>query len=322
MTLSRTADGTTMMDGPKTFSVITPTYKGRERLEGVIRSLESQTLPALEWIVVMDGYDSDTEAVALSANGRLKIDVKVLSIERNHKKAAVNAGVAAARGFFCLIADDDDEFPPDAIRRLADAWESLSPEEQRRSAGVTGLCVDEAGNIIGDRFPTDRYHASALECSLVSGVRGEKWGMQRTDLLRRFPFFEEAEGYIGESTVWFRIAEEHRTLYINEVVRIYKFNPVSIINSHYDREKIRTNCQAWAYGYKHPVENYLRYFFHNPRFFFGCSVGYVRNTLHSASFGKYRSWMSPLTSPSAFIGFLLGAPAALILFARDRTRFA
>jgi glycosyltransferase involved in cell wall biosynthesis len=306
----------------RTFSVITPTYKGRGRLEGVIRSLESQSLPALEWIVVMDGYDHETEVVALAAGDRLTIDVKVLCIERNHKKAAVNAGVVAARGFFCLIADDDDEFPPDAIEKLSAAWESLCEEDQRRCVGVTGLCVDEAGSIVGDRFPGDRFFASALECSLVRKVQGEKWGMQRTDLLRRFPFFEDAEGYVGESTVWFRIAEEYRTLYINEIVRIYKFNPVSIINSRYDIEKIRGNCQAWAYGYKHPVENYLGYFFRNPRFFFGCSVGYVRNMLHSLSFGKYRSWMSPLTSPSAAAGFLLGAPAALILFVRDRLRSA
>jgi glycosyltransferase involved in cell wall biosynthesis len=304
----------------KTFSVITPTYKGGRRLEGVIRSLESQTLPALEWIVVMDGYDPETEAVALSARSCLAIDLKVISIERNHKKAAVNAGVAAARGFFCLIADDDDEFPSDAIEKLSSAWDSLSEEDQQRCVGVTGLCVDEAGAIIGDRFPENRFFVSALECSLVRKVQGEKWGMQRTDLLRRFPFFEGAEGYIGESTVWFRIAEEYRTLYVNEVVRIYKFNPGSIINSRYDIEKIRANCQAWAYGYKHPVENYIGYFFHNPRFFFGCSIGYVRNMLHSLCFGRYRGWMSPFTSPSAAAGFLLGAPAALILFARDRLR--
>jgi len=309
--------------GPVSVSIITPTYLGRDRLRGVIKSVATQHTTPLEWIVVMDGYDRETEAIIEEARALITIPIVILSINRNHKKAAVNAGVSRARGEFCLIADDDDEFPSTAIEDLVRAWLSLSPSQQQECVGVTGLCVDDGGRVIGDSFPEDSFLASSLECSLVSKIAGEKWGMQRTDILKTYPFFEDAEGCVPEGTVWLAIGEKYKTLYINKIVRNYHFNPNSVTHSSYNKKKYLENCQGWAYGYKWFIERCSRrYAIHSPLFFAGCFAEYVRNTLHAIAFSKYREWMWPGSSPSAAIGFLVGLPIGVLLFIKDRLRFA
>jgi len=300
-----------------TISIITPTYKGGAKLIEVYAAIKNQTFQPKEWIIVLDGIDDATLAIAKNISESAAIDIVIEVIEHNHKKAAVNRGLQIATGDFSLIADDDDLFPVDAIETLMNAWATIADDQKHKYVGVTGLCQDERGQIIGDKFPTDQFHSNSIECSLKKKIKGEKWGMQKTEILKKYPYFEGAEGYVGEGTVWMTIGKKYNTLYINKVVRTYNFTPNSIINSRHNKEKIIKNCQAYTYGYKFTCENFFWESLSYPRYFLACSVNYTRYYLHSVRFSKYKNWMTPFSSFKALLSFSIGLPIGLFFFIRD-----
>lgn len=297
-------------------SILTPTYKGRERLITVKKCIEAQTKAIKEWIIVVDGCDESTINIA----NNLEIEnVKIIVIgqEHGHKKTALNLGLKYVTGKYVFIADDDDEFPPDAIEKLFEAWDQLSNSEKTEYIGVTGLCGDADGNVIGDYFPKKIFRSNALECSLKYRVKGEKWGFLRTNILKKYPFFEDAEGYIGEGTVWFAIARQYKTLYVNQIVRTYNYNPDSIINAQLNGKKINANCQAYTYGYKDNFEKYLDFFVYHPRYFFACGVNYQRFLFHSIRLKKFKNWMYPSIKPTIVILNLVCIPLSIAFFIND-----
>ena len=300
-------------------SVITPTFCGRERLRGVFTSLREQESRPVEWIIVLDGPDAQTTEIVKSFIDS-SFPVYLYEIPHNHKKAAVNFGVKHAIGDWVLIADDDDLIPKTAIRDLLGAWNKLPKTEWDRFVGVTGLCDNGIGKLIGDEFPEDEFVSDAIETFFKYNILGEKWGMQRRDIMLRYPFFEDAEGLIGESTVWWEIAKSYKTLYINKVVRHYIIREGSLITSPHSKQRIVSNCQALTYGYYYSSSNFCGKFVDKPKWFVGVTSFYVRYLLHCKFLGKTKAWMrfNPL-SKNALL-FLIGLPLGSVLFISDLLR--
>lgn len=295
-------------------TILTPTYKGGDRLLGVYNSLLNQTYKNFEWVIIMDGYCDETQAIINKMTAESIFPIISNWIDHNHKKAAHNDGVRRANGKFILIADDDDEFPSQSLEILVDAWNTLSHEEKKTFVGVTGLCVDEKGKIVGDKFPSNHFKSNALDCSLKHKIKGEKWGMLKTSILKKNLFFEEPKGYVGESTLWFKLARKYNTLYVNRVVRTYKWNENSIINSSLDKKKISNNCQAYAFGYRDPLVNHIDYAFYHPRFFAACIVNYTIYLFYAIKNGLYKDYLTPVAPPYLLLLIILFLPLTLLIF--------
>jgi len=104
-------------------SAIVPVWNGRELLVRLLDSLEAQTQPAAEWIVVDNGSRDDAPEVARQRGAR------VVSMGRNAGFAeAVNRGIQESRGEWLAVLNSDVEMAPDYLGRLlaaaqtADVW--------------------------------------------------------------------------------------------------------------------------------------------------------------------------------------------------------
>jgi GT2 family glycosyltransferase len=104
--------------GSPLVSVIVPTYNRERFLAQSLATIERQTYPNLEIIVVNDGGSDVREIVAASPRARL-IDES----ENRGPAAARNRGLAEAQGDLIIFFDDDDEMFPDHVAVLADALE-------------------------------------------------------------------------------------------------------------------------------------------------------------------------------------------------------
>jgi glycosyltransferase involved in cell wall biosynthesis len=98
-------------------SVITPCYRQAHFLNATLKSVFSQSYPALESIVINDGSDDDTEAVARQFGDK----VRYIWQTNAGLSAARNTGIAAARGKYLLFLDSDDILHPDAVSWLIEA---------------------------------------------------------------------------------------------------------------------------------------------------------------------------------------------------------
>lgn len=100
-------------------SVIIPTLRRPARLWEALKSVGTQTYPAVEAIVVNDG-GLPVEEIIDRARRTLNRPVTYLSLPENGGLAnARNQGIAAARGAWIALLDDDDRFMPTHLERLA-----------------------------------------------------------------------------------------------------------------------------------------------------------------------------------------------------------
>jgi GT2 family glycosyltransferase len=97
-------------------SAIVPVWNGRELLAKLLDSLEAQTQPAAELLVVDNGSSDGAPEAARERGAR------VLPMGRNAGfAAAVNRGIEESRGEWLAVLNSDVEMAPDYLARLLHA---------------------------------------------------------------------------------------------------------------------------------------------------------------------------------------------------------
>ncbi len=292
-----------------TFTVFTPVYNRAHTLHRVYDSLVSQTFRDFEWLVVDDGSTDASGDLVRAWAGEADFSIRYIRKENGGKHTATNIGVSEALGRFFLTLDSDDACLPEALERLLYHWNSI-PEESRDSfSAVTALCMHPDGTIEGTTYPESPFDSDSLQSNYRLGIQGEKWGFQRTDVMRRYPYPEfPGERFVPESLVWNRIAREYRTRYVNEALRIYYPESDSLSSSVLAIRARSPEGTSLMYNELSTapiplsdrvkaVINYLRFSLHGRK----SAVRILKNTLH----------------PLAGLCLL---PAAYLLFLRDRKK--
>ncbi|MEV0131926.1 bifunctional polysaccharide deacetylase/glycosyltransferase family 2 protein [Dactylosporangium sp. NPDC050688] len=96
-------------------SVVVPAYNESANIAATVRSLIGNDYPQIEVIVVDDGSTDGTAEVVR----RLGLPgVRLIRQANAGKPAALNTGIAAARGQLLVLVDGDTVFEPDAVGRL------------------------------------------------------------------------------------------------------------------------------------------------------------------------------------------------------------
>jgi glycosyltransferase involved in cell wall biosynthesis len=205
------------------FTVFTPTYNRARTLPALYAALVQQTFKSFEWLIVDDGSEDETAELVKLWQSEGRVRVRYSRQSNSGKHVAHNRAVREASGQLFLVLDSDDTCVPNALERLRYHWESIPANERTQYSGVTCLCMDAAGHIVGTPFPNGVARASPALIAGKYGVKGEKWGFHRTDVLRQFPFPEfEGERFVPEGLVWNRIAREYKLKLVNEALRIYE----------------------------------------------------------------------------------------------------
>jgi glycosyltransferase involved in cell wall biosynthesis len=203
-------------------TVFTATFNRARQLHRVYDSLCQQTFRDFEWIVIDDGSTDGTMDLVDEWKVSAKFPLRYFWQENQGKHVAFNRAVSVAKGELFLAADSDDAFVPEALEQFVFHWESVPESKREEFVGVTALCVDDKGRVIGNRFPRSPMDSDALEIYYRHKVRGEKWGFHRVDVLRQYPFPEPPGGkFVPEEIVWGAIGESFRTRFVNEPLRIY-----------------------------------------------------------------------------------------------------
>lgn len=297
------------------FTVFTATYNRAHTLPRLCEALRAQTFRDFEWLIVDDGStDATAETVAAWVREGV-IPIRYVQQPHGHKKAAFNRGVSLARGELFLSLDSDDTCVPHALERFWFHWGSIPADRRGRFSGVTCLCQDEAGRIVGDRFPGEIVDSDSLEMRHRFKVRGEKWGFHRTEVLRRFPFPEDVAGHVPEDVVWMAIARQYKTRYANEALRIYHqggpAERAGRVAVSIDWRRMAPGHVVWMLSILSVEWPYWRF---NPRRFVWAAATLTRFCLHGGQ--PPTGWWRRL-SRGARLLVLAAAPAGALLWTRD-----
>lgn len=257
-----------------TFTVFTPTYNRRHLLGRVYRSLCAQTFLDFEWLIVDDGSSDDTAQLVAEWIEERRLAIRYFYQPNQGKHRAYGRALDLARSEFFTVLDSDDEIVPHALERLLYHWATIPVNHRREFSGVTCLCVDQAGKVVGRAFPKAILDCRHFEAYTLYGVRGEKWGFHRTAVVRQFPFPKiNEERYCDEGLVWNRIGREFKMRHVNEPLRIY-FQHKESLTPRMDRIRVGSPQYARLYYQEYlALDIPLRYQIKN-------IANYIRFSLH------------------------------------------
>ena len=179
-----------------TFTVYTGTRNRAHTLRRPYDSLRSQTFRDFEWLIVDNDSTDGTDALVAEWQAEADFPIRYLRHENRGHHGSSNRAVTEARGELFLTLDSDDGCTPDALERFKPVWEDIPAEQRDRYSAVTALCVDENGDPTSGRFPFDPTDSNTTELRYRYHVTGEKWGFQRTDVMRAHPY-PTIPGYLG-----------------------------------------------------------------------------------------------------------------------------
>lgn len=225
-------------DSPKV-SVVIPVYNRAKYVGETIESVLSQTYRNFELIVVDDGSTDDSRKVLESFGDRVKI-LEHPNRENRGQSAAINRGLAAARGEYVGMLDSDDLWLPN---KLALQVAYLDAHPHIGLVYGNGRAIDQNGNKLYDIYPPGHVEQSdpgrvLMDCYFLLPNNS----LVRRSVVEAAGRFDESLRAAQDHDMAIRIAELTKLAYIDEPVFCYRRHPDSI--SH------RNAAVRWQNGFK------------------------------------------------------------------------
>jgi cellulose synthase/poly-beta-1,6-N-acetylglucosamine synthase-like glycosyltransferase len=130
-------------DSGLSVSVVVPTYQRANRLASCLEGLHSQTRPADEVLVVVQGVDEASANLVSKLAGNWP-ELRYVRVAQPGVVAALNSGLAAACGAIVALVDDDAVATADWLERIVKTFEC-----DDRVAAVGGRdVIDDGGRIM------------------------------------------------------------------------------------------------------------------------------------------------------------------------------
>jgi glycosyltransferase involved in cell wall biosynthesis len=175
----------------------------------------AQTFQDFEWVIVDDGSTDSTRE--LVSAWQPAFPVRYFWKPNGGKHTAMNMGVAEARGEFVAFIDSDDCPVPCALERFDYRWRQI-PDPARFSTCTALTCAPD-GTARGKPFPGEYVDAFSFADQFRHRGAIDRWGINRTDVLREFPF-PEGERFVPEGLVWNRMSRKYFARFFNEPLLI------------------------------------------------------------------------------------------------------
>lgn len=146
-----------------TVSIIVPCYRAAATLDATLASIESQTSPDWECLIIDDGSPDDCAAIANSWCGR-DARFKLIRQENSGLARARNRGIADACGQYLLFLDPDDLI---ASGKLA-CHLAVPPADHTLAYGGCRFFTDDPTHLTLGRDGSDRPWMPGLEGTAAS----------------------------------------------------------------------------------------------------------------------------------------------------------
>jgi len=242
----------------------TCTFNRADTLTRTYKSLVNQTVRNFEWVVYDNGSTDNT--AELIERWKEEADFPIVYLSRPDNSGfqrSYNHGIKAARGYFWLLLDSDDEVVPEAFSKMVELWREIPDDKKHEFTGVAVNCMDQHGKLVGHPFPFNRTDSNSLEIFYKHKVRSEKFGMHRVEVLRNYPF-PDVENHVNPSIVWWSIAKNYQIRFANETLRIYYIEE----EDRPDQLSFHTTLSTNGYGRRMNhllcLNDHLKWLFYDP----------------------------------------------------------
>ncbi|MBC6610244.1 glycosyltransferase [Hymenobacter sp. BT507] len=242
-------------------SVIIPCYNQAHFLGKALASVQQQSYPAVEIVLVDDGSTDNTRAVALAYEPALRYVYQ----DNQGLSAARNTGIRHSTGTYLVFLDADDWLYPQAL-----ALNVAHLQRHPHAAFVSGafMCVFTGENIISlvtRTIEADHY---------LHLLRGNYLGMPAVALYQRWVFddflYDTELNICSDYDLCLRVARHHPVLHHTQPVAAYRQhnsnmsgNIIPMLNAvlqtlYQHKPQLRTPAEKRAY--QDGIRNWKKYY--------------------------------------------------------------
>jgi glycosyltransferase involved in cell wall biosynthesis len=308
------------------FTVFTPSYNRAYCLHRVYESLQVQTFRDFEWLIVDDGSQDNTRELVENWQQAAEFPIRYIYQQNGGKNSVCNLAVQLAKGELFLTLDSDDRCMPNALERLHYHWDNIPADRKQLFSAVTALCEDQYGNLQGQKFPKDVIDANWLDLHYRYKVGGEKWGFQRTDVMKEFPFQVMPGQHIDEGSVWTQIALKYQTRFVNEILRVYYLgNEGKDQLTHQDPF---SRSPGMLESRKYALNNEIKWLRYAPLWFLRDATHYnrfgfhIQNSLKEPLLWRIRTQVAAIDSIAGKLLVSIAMPLGWLVYLKDRYKIS
>ncbi len=219
------------------FTIFTPTYNRAHLLPRLFRSLLQLDFQDFEWLIVDDGSTDETKNIVSEFQTCNSLNIRYFYQKNQGKHAAINLGVAQAKGEFFFIVDSDDWLPANSLSN------SLKYTDRFQSSSIAGIAGKRSFINAHNNFPFHELISTPLEIKYKFKNSFDLAEIYKTDVLKKYPFpVFPGEKFVTESLVWFRIARKYQLLFFNETIYHCEYQPGGLTDNY--RKLMENNPQG------------------------------------------------------------------------------
>ncbi|MES2411895.1 MAG: glycosyltransferase family 2 protein [Bacteroidota bacterium] len=218
----------------KLVSIITPTYNSEKFISATIQSVQNQTYPTWELIII---DDCSTDKTVEIINRVVKSDsrIKLHSLTKNEGTGiARNIGVANSKGTYISFLDSDDLWKPNKLEMQL----NFMRENDLAFTFSFYECIDENGNHLNIRkeAPSLTTYKKLFFCNYI----GNSTAIYNADVLGKIPINKIRKRQ--DWMLWLTIVKKIKVAQpVPDVLAYYRIRKNSISSSKIDLLKFNFN---------------------------------------------------------------------------------
>lgn len=203
-----------MGNDSETVTVLMPVYNAGPYVAAAIESILKQTWRDFGFLIIDDG-STDGSAATIERFAKQDARIRVIHAAHEGVAAALNRGLAVARGAIIVRMDADDVSWPE---RIARQMAFLADHPDIAVLGSAFRSVDRRGRPIRDcRYPTE---PAEVEAGFLQGapLLAHPTVAFRRDVIRRLGGYRAAFDRAEDFDLWLRVSECHRMANLPDIL--------------------------------------------------------------------------------------------------------
>ncbi|MES9870529.1 MAG: glycosyltransferase family A protein [Sedimenticola sp.] len=189
-------------------SVIIPTHNRADLLERALKSVQAQTLPPLEVIVVDDGSEDHTREMVSEKFPR----VRYLHQPNRGVSSARNLGISEARGDWIALLDSDDEWLPS---KLASQKTRLESQPGHHICHTEEIWIRN-GKRVNQMKKHTKQGGTIFQHCLPLCVISPSSVLIHKSVFREVGLFDESLPACEDYDLWLRICARYPVTYVEQ----------------------------------------------------------------------------------------------------------
>lgn len=281
-------------------TAIIPAYNEADSIAATIRSLQAQTYPLSEIIVIDDCSTDDTASIARA----LKVTVLCPPQNTGSKAGAQTYALPYVQTEFCIAIDADTEVEPDGVGLL------MQPFQDKHVAATCGFVVPRYVRSIWER---GRYVEYLFAFTLFKAVQDvfEKpliasgcFSAYRVDRLRQAGGWSNRTMAEDMDLTWSLYRAGHKIRFVPEAV-CYPIEP-------HDFHFLSKQLRRWSHGFIQNVRLHWRHLVHQPYLRTMVMIGIWDAVVASFVSLLVLPLLTIFVHPAFALGFLIDLPAVAV----------